>query len=203
LYSGRESIYIDIRFEKEGYMATKQQRDGVASKEKVHFSSRIDIDEDTRQQLIGLLNEQLADTFDMFSLSKQAHWNVKGAQFFQLHELFDLIAEGLLPYVDMIAERITALGGLAMGTVRMAAEATRLEPYPIEVVDSMETVEVVADRLANLAASTREAADRAEELEDMDTNDLLIEVSRDLDKWLWFVEAHIQGQGSPSSRTKK
>jgi starvation-inducible DNA-binding protein len=107
-----------------------------------------------------------------------------------------------LPYVDMIAERITALGGLAMGTVRMAAEATRLEPYPTEVVDSMETVEVVADRLANLAASTREAADRAEKLEDMDTNDLLIEVSRDLDKWLWFVEAHLQGQGSPASRTK-
>lgn len=175
-------------------MATKQQRDGTAPKERVHFSSRIDIDEETRQQVIGLLNEQLADTFDMFSLAKQAHWNVKGAQFYQLHELFDLIAEGLLPYVDMIAERVTALGGLAMGTVRMAAEATRLKPYPIEVVGSMETVEVVADRLANLAATTREAADRAEELDDMDTNDLLIEVSRDLDKWLWFVEAHLQSE---------
>jgi starvation-inducible DNA-binding protein len=178
----------------------KQQRDGMAPKEKVHFSSRIDIDEDTRQQVIGFLNEQLADTFDMFSLAKQAHWNVKGAQFFQLHELFDLIAEGLLPYVDMIAERITALGGLAMGTVRMAAEATRLEPYPIDVLDSMETVEVVAERLANLAASTRQAADRAEELEDMDTNDLFIEVSRDLDKWLWFLEAHLQGKAERPGR---
>jgi starvation-inducible DNA-binding protein len=177
-------------------MATKQQKDGVAPKKKVQFSSRIDIDEKTRQEVIGTLNEQLADTFDMFSVAKQAHWNVKGAQFFQLHELFDLIAEGLLPYVDMIAERITALGGLAMGTVRMAAEATRLEPYPIDVVDSLETVELVADRLANLAASTRKAADQAEKLEDMDTNDLFVEVSRDLDKWLWFVEAHLQGKGS-------
>jgi hypothetical protein len=82
LYSGRESISIDISFEKEGYMATKQQRDGVAPKEKVHFSSRIDIDEDTRQQLIGLLNEQLADTFDMFSVSKAGPLECKRGSIF-------------------------------------------------------------------------------------------------------------------------
>lgn len=156
------------------------------------FDTSIDIEQEARQQLIEVLNAQLADTFDMFSLAKQAHWNVKGPQFFQLHELFDLIAEGLLPYIDMIAERVTALGGMAMGTVRMAADASRLEAYPTDVIGSLETVRVVADRLADLAASTRQAADKAEELEDMDTNDLFIEVSRDLDKWLWFLEAHLQ-----------
>jgi starvation-inducible DNA-binding protein len=156
------------------------------------FKTSIDIDKEARQELIELLNAQLADTFDMFSLAKQAHWNVKGPQFFQLHELFDLIAEGLLPYVDMIAERVTALGGLAMGTARMAAGATRLDAYPVDVVESMPTVRVIADQMAKLAASTRQAADKAEELEDMDTNDLFIEVSRDLDKWLWFLEAHLQ-----------
>jgi starvation-inducible DNA-binding protein len=164
----------------------------MATKEKHMFETRIDLEKDKRQQMVEALNAQLADTFDMFSLTKQAHWNVKGPQFIALHELFDDIAAGLLGYVDMIAERATALGGLAMGTVRMAAEASRLSPYPVEVVDSLETVAVVADRLANLAASTRGAADRAEEVHDMDTNDLLIEVSRDLDKWLWFLEAHLQ-----------
>jgi starvation-inducible DNA-binding protein len=96
--------------------------------------------------------------------------------------------------VDIIAERVTALGGMAMGTVRMAAQASRLDAYPTDVVNSLETVRVVADRLADLAASTREAGDRAEELHDMDTNDLFLEVSRDLDKWLWFLEAHLQGE---------
>lgn len=117
---------------------------------------------------------------------------MKGPKFFQLHELFDLIAEGLLGHVDTIAERVTALGGMAMGTVRMAADASRLEAYPADVFDSMGTVQAVVDRLADLAASTRQAMDQAEEVHDMDTNDLFIEVSRDVDKWLWFLEAHLQ-----------
>lgn len=165
----------------------------MATKDISMFNTRIDLDEDLRQQMIAVLNAQLADTFDMFSMMKQAHWNVKGPQFIALHELFDEIADGLVPYVDMIAERATALGGMAMGTVRMAAQASRLDAYPADVVDSMETVRVVADRLADLAKSTREAADHAEESHDMDTNDLFIEISRDLDKWLWFLEAHLQG----------
>lgn len=166
----------------------------MVTKELPTFKTSIDIEESKRQQMITVLNQQLADTFDMMSIMKQAHWNVKGPQFIALHELFDEIAAGLVPYVDMIAERVTALGGMAMGTVRMAAEASRLDAYPTDVVNSLETVRVVADRLADLAASTREAGDRAEELHDMDTNDLFLEVSRDLDKWLWFLEAHLQGE---------
>lgn len=156
------------------------------------FSVQIDLPTDTRKQMIEMLNQQTADTFDMFSLMKQAHWNVKGPQFIALHKLFDEIAEGLLDYVDELAERVTALGGVAMGTVRMAAESTRLEPYPAEIFDSMATVELLVERMAALAESTRQAADQAEQVHDMDTNDLLIEVSRDLDKWRWFMEAHLQ-----------
>jgi starvation-inducible DNA-binding protein len=156
------------------------------------FETRIDIGRENREQLVDILNQQLADTFDMFSLMKQAHWNVKGPQFIALHELFDEIAEGIIGHVDTIAERATALGGMAMGTVRMAAESSRLEPYPTDVFDSMGTVEVVVRAMADLAATTRGAADHAEELHDMDTNDMFIEVSRDLDKWLWFLEAHLQ-----------
>lgn len=163
------------------------------TKEQTLFFTRNDIDLDNRRELIDLLNTQLADTFNMYSLLKQAHWNVKGPNFIALHELFDEIANGILPYIDMIAERSTALGGMAMGTTRMAAESTRLKAYPIEMVEGLDVVEVIADRLGKLAASTREAANQAEDLDDMDTNDLFIEVSRDLDKWLWFVEAHLQG----------
>lgn len=157
------------------------------------FKTRIDLAAGTREKMIALLNQQLADTFDLYSQSKQAHWNVKGAQFYSLHELFDKLAGELGGYVDLIAERATALGGLALGTVRMSAAASRLPESSLEVVESMPTAEALATRFAGLAATTRAAIDAATEQGDMDTADLFTDVSRGLDKSLWFLEAHLQG----------
>jgi starvation-inducible DNA-binding protein len=154
--------------------------------------TRNDLPADTRQLIVQLCNEQLADTFDLFSQTKQAHWNVKGPQFYHLHELYDELAESLLSHVDLIAERATALGGAATGTARMAAQATRLPEFSASAVGSMESVEMLVERYATLAESTRKAIDTAEQAEDMDTSDLFTEVSRDLDKSLWFLEAHLQ-----------
>ena len=113
-----------------------------------------DLDQATREQVIGLLNQQLADTFDLFSQTKQAHWNIKGPQFYQLHLLYDTLAEGVEGYVDEIAERATALGGVALGTARMAAANTRLPEYPAGPTESLESVQCLVDRYAALAAST-------------------------------------------------
>ncbi len=152
-----------------------------------------DLDQAIREQVIELLNQQLADTFDLFSQTKQAHWNVKGPQFYQLHLLYDTLAEGLQGYVDEIAERATALGGIAMGTARMAAANTRLPEYPAGPTASLDSVQCLVDRYGALAATTRAAIDTADEAGDADTADLFTEISRDLDKWLWFLEAHLQG----------
>lgn len=160
---------------------------------KTTFKTSIDVPAGTRERMIDLLNRQLADISDLYSQTKQAHWNVKGPQFMMLHELFDELAGELLPYADMIAERATALGGLAMGTVRMAASASRLPEYPSHVVDGMELVAALVERYAALAQTTRAAIDAADEAADKDTADLFTEVSRGLDKWLWFLEAHLQG----------
>jgi len=153
----------------------------------------IDLPTEHREKLVGLLNQQLADTFDLMSQTKEAHWNVKGPNFYQLHELFDDLAATLLPHIDSIAERATALGGLATGTVRMAASASRLPEFPIEVTQDMQVVGCMVERYANLAASTRSAAESADKLGDADTTDLFTAISRDLDKQLWFLEAHLQG----------
>ena len=156
------------------------------------FETRIDIPEGTREQVIELLNARLADTFDLYSQLKQAHWNVKGSDFYQLHLLYDQVAEDVFPYVDEIAERVTQLGGLALGTARMAASASSLDEYPVDAIEGMETVTAVADRLAAYAAAVRSAIDTTAELGDQSTSDLFTEISRTVDKYLWFVEAHQQ-----------
>lgn len=156
------------------------------------FTTRVDLPSGTREKMIPLLNQQLADTFDLYSQTKQAHWNVKGAQFYPLHELFDKLAEMLAGFVDVIAERATALGGMAMGTVRMAAGTSRLPESPLDAVDSLPCVEALATRYASLAATLRAAIDTAANHGDMDTSDMFTEASREVDKALWFLEAHLQ-----------
>jgi starvation-inducible DNA-binding protein len=157
------------------------------------FETRIDIPEDTRDRVIELLNARLADTFDLYSQLKQAHWNVKGSDFYQLHLLYDQIAESIFPYVDEIAERATQLGGLALGTARMAATASSLDEYPLDAIDGTDSVTAVADRLSAYAAAVRSAIDTTSEDGDQATADLFTEISRTVDKYLWFVEAHQQG----------
>jgi starvation-inducible DNA-binding protein len=166
--------------------------DTVATQTKGTFPTRIDISQESREKLVELLNERLADTFDLYSQLKQAHWNVKGSDFVQLHELYDDVAAGVLEYVDEIAERATTLGGLALGTARMAAASSKLDEYPLDAVEGIATVEAVADRLGAYAAGVRADIEAALELGDQGTADLFIEVSRTIDKQLWFVEAHLQ-----------
>jgi starvation-inducible DNA-binding protein len=156
------------------------------------YKTRIDLPAEVREEMIALLNQQLADTFDLYSQAKQAHWNVKGAQFFQLHELFDSLAGEAVGYVDLIAERVTALGGTAAGTVRMSAAASRLDEYPLDVSRGLASVEALVSAYASSAESTREAIEVAERAGDADTADLFTEVSRGFDKSLWFLEAHLQ-----------
>lgn len=157
------------------------------------FKTRIDIDADARKELIGLLNQQMADNADLYSQTKQAHWNVKGADFMQLHLLFDQIAGMVEPFTDEIAERVTALGGYATGTVRMAAEATTLPEFPTDALSGQANLEALADAYSAYAASTRQAIERAAQLGEPTTEDLFTEISRDVDKALYFIEAHLQG----------
>lgn len=156
------------------------------------FDTRHDLPEDARRALVGLLNDRLAGCFDLYSQTKQAHWNVKGSDFSQLHELFDQLAATVLPFVDLLAERATTLGGEALGTARMAASSSELPEFPRDAYNGLDAVEALAERYAAYAAALRTAAAQADELGDLDTNDLFVEISREIDKSLWFLEAHLQ-----------
>ena len=156
------------------------------------YETENDIAPNRRLELNRLMNQRLADAVDLQLQMKQAHWNVKGPSFIGLHELFDKVAEAVEGYVDLIAERIVQLGGVAEGTVRMAAARTRLAEYSPEIADGMAHVEAVARALSTFGQAARNTIEEANALDDADTADLFTEVSRGTDKWLWFVEAHSQ-----------
>jgi starvation-inducible DNA-binding protein len=151
----------------------------------------ISIPETDRESLVELLNQTLANLFDLKSQVKQAHWNVKGPQFYQLHELFDAMAGELEPMIDDVAERAVTLGGLALGTVRMAAAATDLKDFAPDTLAGMALVGELAQRYATVANLVRDAIEQSDNWGDADTADLLTGVSRDLDKRLWFLESHL------------
>ena len=157
------------------------------------YATRIDLPEEVRVKTIELLNQTLAATLDLKTQTKQAHWNVKGMDFYQLHLLFDEMADELEEYVDMVAERITALGGVAVGTVRIAAADSILPEYILEAVTGTEHVTALAVRYSIYAKHVRNAIDTTDELGDADTADLYTEISRTIDKRLWFLEAHLVG----------
>ncbi len=158
------------------------------------YETENDIAPNRRLALNELMNQRLADAVDLQMQMKQAHWNVKGPSFIGLHELFDKVAEAVEDYVDLIAERIVQLGGVAEGTVRMAASRTRLPEYSTEISEGMAHVEAVARALSTFGQAARSTIDEANALDDADTADLFTEVSRGIDKWLWFVEAHSQAK---------
>ena len=156
------------------------------------YETENDLSLGKRMELIALMNQRLGCAIDLQMQMKQAHWNVKGPSFIALHELFDKVAEAVESYVDLIAERIVQLGGVAEGTVRMSASVTRLTEYPLSTSSGMAHIEVVARALSTFGQSARMTIDEVGELEDADSADIFTEISRGIDKWLWFVEAHSQ-----------
>lgn len=156
------------------------------------YATKNDLPEDARVQAITLLNQRLADGIDLETQCKQAHWSVKGQSFIALHKLFDDVHDDVDHYVDLIAERIVQLGGIAEGTVHIAAERSTLDVYPLVLSDGLEHVDALSSALAAFGRTVRKAIKEMDDLGDADTADLLTEVSRGTDKWLWFVEAHAQ-----------
>jgi len=156
------------------------------------FTTRNDLDEETRVTVVRTLNQSLADTTDLATQVKHAHWNVKGEEFQQLHLLFDDQAELLAEHADSIAERATALGGHAMGTARMAAEHSRIDEMS-DAVTCEEYLEALADRFAAHAENLREDVETTLDAGDVGTSDMYTEILRETDKQLWFLESHLQG----------
>lgn len=158
------------------------------------FKTRNDLPAGKRERLIAILNQRLADLIDLHAQAKHAHWNVKGAQFFSLHKLFDELAGAVDGFVDKVAERAVQLGGVAEGTVQIVGRRTALKEYPSSIAGGMDHVAALSGAIAALGSAVRGNIEEAASLGDADTADLFTEVSQGLDKYLWFVEAHGQAE---------
>jgi starvation-inducible DNA-binding protein len=158
------------------------------------FDTRNDLPAKVRVEVTQLLNARLADAIDLAAQSKHAHWNVKGPNFIALHELFDKVAESIEEQIDTVAERITALGGRAQGTLTTVARNSTLRPYPEDIAEGLAHVEALSRALADYGAKLRAAIESAGRIGDADTADLFTGISRETDKYLWFLEAHLHAQ---------
>jgi starvation-inducible DNA-binding protein len=143
---------------------------------------------------IRMLDALLADAIDLQTQCKQAHWSVKGPTFIALHELFDRVNEGVEEYVDLIAERAVQLGGTVEGTVRAVAARSRLPEYAAKGCDGRAHADALSAALAAFGTRVRTGIAEADGLDDPATADVLTEVLRGTDQWLWFVEAHLEGE---------
>lgn len=164
----------------------------MAKSTKPAFASRNDLPDNAKQASIGVLQGILTDTIDLYNATRHAHWNVKGPQFGQLHALFEKFYLELAEDADDQAERIVALGGMAHGTTQ-TNQGTKLEPFPTNIVVGLELVTLLADRYAAAGKAMRAGIDETDEAGDVDTSDLLTGQSREMDKKLWMLEAHLQG----------
>ena len=159
---------------------------------KLLHHTQMSLPEKDRVAVIAALNKTLASLTDLYAQTKQAHWNVKGPEFITLHKLFDEVAERVEDQIDIVAERITSLGGTALGTIQQTVKNSQLRVYPIAIFAAKDHVEHLSHNFAILGELARTNIKYAEEFDDYGTSDLFITLSRMLDHNLWFIEAFMQ-----------
>ena len=156
------------------------------------YKNRVDLSDDQKRKVVQVMQERLAEASDMYSQAKFAHWNVKGDNFYQLHLVFDSVADQIFKHIDPIAERITQLGGVANGTVRQAACVSRIPEYPVETINGLDHVEALADALGRYTKELREASDKIDDIGDEPTSDFFKQLVVEAEEQLYFLESHLE-----------
>jgi starvation-inducible DNA-binding protein len=156
------------------------------------YHNRVALTDEQKKKTVAVMQERLAESLDMYSQAKFAHWNVKGYNFYQLHLVFDSVADHIFPQIDAIAERITQLGGVANGTVRQAANGSLIPEYNIALIAGMDHVNALADALGCYCQALREASDKIDEIGDEPSSDFFKQLVVEAEEQLYFLESHLE-----------
>ncbi|PPI53227.1 Dps family protein [Rathayibacter toxicus] len=140
------------------------------------------------KELLASLQRVLVDLIELHVQGKQAHWNVVGTNFRDLHLQLDEIIDAAREFSDDVAERMRALHGIPDGRSDTIAATTTLPEYPHGEIDTAETVDLITIRLENTAATMREVHDGVD-AEDPTTADLLHAIIQSLEQYAWMVSA--------------
>ncbi|MGN7868110.1 DNA starvation/stationary phase protection protein Dps [Paracoccus sp. 22332] len=148
--------------------------------------------DNARKTSISELNARLADSIALALAVKQAHWNVKGRNFIAVHELFDTVHNNLRADIDIFAERVQQLDGVAVGTAEKVAQGSTLKEYPTDLTKAEDHIRALCERYRDHGEKLRAAIDATDEAGDADTADIFTAASRSVDKDLWFMESHLE-----------
>ena len=155
------------------------------------YQTKNDLPAPTRADVMAILTARLADRIALMHQAKQAHGNVKGPSCIALHTLFDEVVDAAEDSMDLLAARVVQVGGTAEGTIQVATARTGLKAYPLTLAEERAHVEALSSALAAYGTSVRQGIEQADTLGDTDTADMFTEISRGVDTYLWFVEAHL------------
>ena len=156
------------------------------------YKNRVALPDDVKAKTVEVMNSKLASALDMYTQAKYAHWNVKGMNFYQLHLVFDATAKVIFKQIDPIAERITQLGGVANGTVRMSAANSKIDAYKVESISGPEHLEALANALGTYCKELRDASDAIDEIGDEPTADFFKQLVVEAEEELYFLESHLE-----------
>lgn len=162
----------------------------MKSKNLLSRDTAIEIDKEIQAESIRILNGHLINFLNLALITKQAHWNMHGANFIAVHEMLDPFNETLLKHADIFAERIVQMGGVAYGTPEIIVGNALFNSYPTNIFRTDEHLHELIKRYAETANNIRN--DIENNKVEAVTIDILTTALEDLDKYVWFMEAHLE-----------
>jgi starvation-inducible DNA-binding protein len=163
---------------------------------KSDVKTNIGLPDDSRKEVVEILNARLSDEYTLYTKTRKYHWNVVGPRFHQLHEFFEEQYAILAEMIDEIAERTRQLGGKSFGTMEEFVHHSSIKEDPGEYPEANKMIANLLKDHEAVIQTLRKNAEECEEHKDMGTNDFLLEAMQKHEKMAWMLRAHLEGKNT-------